>query len=46
VAMWKFVVGGDWECVSASMWEMRCKGVRVMWQRERMWMVEGVIGRG
>jgi hypothetical protein len=46
MAMWKDVVGGDWECVGASMREMRCKGTRVMWQRERMWWQRGVIGQG
>jgi hypothetical protein len=46
MAMWKDAVGGDWECVGTSMWEMRCKGTRVMWQRERMWRQRGVIGQG
>jgi hypothetical protein len=25
---------------------MRCKGVKVMWQGERMWRQRGVIGQG
>jgi hypothetical protein len=35
MSMWKDVVGGDWECVSASIWEMRCNGAKVMWQGEK-----------
>jgi hypothetical protein len=33
--MWKDTVGDDWECVSASMWEMRCNIVKVMWKRRK-----------
>jgi hypothetical protein len=43
---WKEAGGSDWECVGASKREMRCKGVRVMWQRERTWRQRGVIGQG
>jgi hypothetical protein len=33
--MWKDAVGGDWECVSVNIWEMRCKGARVMWKMKK-----------